>query len=149
MQDILTTVFVYGTLMPGERNAHVAATDGKFTSQPASLPGFRLLHLLPEAYPAVMAGASEDVVHGYALTYSAANWPTVLPYLDALEGLHEVPPLYTRNEVELRGENGEVIRSWVYLYARAERLRQPGVIPLPGGDWREIEGRSQHGPEDK
>lgn len=144
----LTTVFVYGTLMPGERNEHVARRGGNFTAQPATLRGYRLIHLRPEGYPGILAGNAEDTVHGYALTYGAQDWPTALPFLDALEGTAETPPLYTREQVMLDTPSG-TIPAWVYVYARQERLNQPGIIPLPDGDWRQVPGRSQHGPDDR
>ena len=81
-----TTVFVYGTLMPGERNAHIAARGGPFTAQPATLRAHRLHHLHPEAYPALTPGHPDDLVRGYALTYTPDAWSAALPFLDELEG---------------------------------------------------------------
>ncbi|MFK7602887.1 gamma-glutamylcyclotransferase family protein [Deinococcus sp. SM5_A1] len=139
----LTTVFVYGTLMPGERNAHIAAQGGSFSARPAALPGHRLLHLWPEAYPAVVPGDGGDVVRGFALTYTPADWPVALSFLDELEGIDEAPPLYTRQQVTLTLEDGKKVPAWVYLYAVLERLNRPGVLPVPGGDWTAIPDRSR------
>lgn len=149
MSGPLTTVFVYGTLMPGERNAAVAARGGPFQSRPARLSGHRLLHLNPEAYPALVPGEPHEQVRGHALTYEPATWARALPFLDALEGLHETPPLYTRQQVLLTLEGGEPQAAWVYLYARAERLREPGAVYLPGGDWTAQPGRQRPRPEDR
>jgi gamma-glutamylcyclotransferase (GGCT)/AIG2-like uncharacterized protein YtfP len=139
----LPHVFVYGTLMPGERNAQVAARGGAFQARPARLPGFRLLHLLPEAYPAVVPGEAEDGVGGYVLTYAPDAWEAALPHLDALEGVDEVPPLYTREQVTVTLEDGGPQAAWVYVYADAARLSRPGVVPVPGGDWRRTQGRAR------
>ncbi|CAM3298664.1 gamma-glutamylcyclotransferase family protein [Deinococcus saxicola] len=150
----LTTVFVYGTLMPGERNAHIAMRGGSFSARPAALPGHRLLHLWPEAYPAVVPGDGEEVVRGFALTYAPADWPLALPFLDELEGVAETPPLYNRQQVTLTLETGELedggqVPAWVYLYALAERLNRPGVLPVPGGDWTAIPDRSRSSESDR
>ncbi|MFB9995342.1 gamma-glutamylcyclotransferase family protein [Deinococcus oregonensis] len=147
--DPLTTVFVYGTLMPGERNAGVAVRGGTFTAQPAQLRGHRLLHLTPEAYPAVIPGGPEDLVLGHALTYTPADWQAALPFLDALEGTEETPPLYTREQVDVHLHSGQTLMAWVYLYARAERLSQPGADCVPSGDWRETPDRMRPRPSDR
>lgn len=138
---LLTTVFVYGTLMPGERNESVARQGGAFTARPATLRGFRLIHLRPEAYPGILPAGPDDVVRGHALTYAPQDWPRALPFLEALEGVDETPPLYTREQVELSFEDGSAAPAWVYVYARAHRLAQPGVEPVPSGDWRDSAGR--------
>ncbi|GMA14678.1 gamma-glutamylcyclotransferase [Deinococcus metallilatus] len=139
----LTRVFVYSTLMPGERNADVAAQGGTFQAAPARLAGFRLLHLLPEGYPGVLPGEPDDSVQGYVLTYAEGDWDRALPFLDALEGVHETPPLYTRQRVTVTLEGGESLPTWVYVYARSARLPRPGVIPVPGGDWRSVPDRQR------
>lgn len=146
MSEPLTTVFVYGTLMPGERNAHVAAQGGPFVARPAALPGYRLFHLHPEAYPALQPGEPGEQVMGYALTYEPDAWATALPFLDALEGLDEKPPLYTREQVQLRLDSGQAQPAWVYIYARAERLRGPGVIHVAEGRWTVLNLRTRPHP---
>ncbi|WP_019586463.1 gamma-glutamylcyclotransferase family protein [Deinococcus apachensis] len=149
MADPLTRVFVYGTLMPGERNAGVAARGGPFEAAPARLPGFRLLHLLPEAYPVIVPGQPGEQVRGYVLTYPQDGWDRALPFLDALEGVHETPPLYTRECVTVRLDGGGSVPVWVYVYAAAGRLDQPGVVPVPGGDWRHLPDRTRPRPGDR
>ncbi len=149
MSDLPTTVFVYGTLMPGERNAAVAGPAEAFTAQPATLRGYRLLHLSPEAYPAVIPGTPDECVHGFALTYTPTAWHAALPHFDELEGLDEVPPLYTRQAVSLQIAGSQPLFAWVYLYARQERLGQPGVNPVPSGDWRNVAGRSKPGSDQR
>lgn len=147
MSEPLTTVFVYGTLMPGERNAHVATLGGPFVARPAALPGYRLLHLDPEAYPALQPGEPGEQVAGYALTYEPDAWAAALPFLDALEGLDEEPPLYTRERVQLRLEGGQTQAAWVYVYARTERLQGPGVTHLPEGRWTVLDKRTRPHPD--
>lgn len=145
----LTTVFVYGTLMPGERNAHIAVQGGPFSARPARLSGYRLFDLVPEHYPGIVAGTSAEVVQGYALTFAPGHWAQALAALDALEGIHETPPLYTRQQVQLEVEGGHRLAAWVYVYARTARLQAPGVQFMPEGDWRKASHRDQHGADDR
>lgn len=139
-----TRVFVYGTLRPGERNARVARRGGPFVTSPASLRGYRLLHLLPEAYPLLVPGEPWQTVRGDLLTYRPDDWTRALSLLDALEGLHESPPLYTREQVTVTPGGGEPVSAWVYVYARGERLTRPGVQLVPGGDWQAVFGQGAH-----
>jgi gamma-glutamylcyclotransferase (GGCT)/AIG2-like uncharacterized protein YtfP len=134
-REALTRVFVYGTLLPGERNAGVAA-QGAFQAVPARLTGFRLLHLWPEDYPGIVPAGPGEQVLGAVLTYAREDWPRVLPVLDALEGVAETPPLYRREVVTVTLEGGEAQGAWTYIYAETERLGRPGVLALPEGDWR-------------
>ncbi|MFC5850113.1 gamma-glutamylcyclotransferase family protein [Deinococcus petrolearius] len=144
-----TTVFVYGTLMPGERNAGVAGPPGSFVTRAAALPGHRLLHLDPERYPAAVPGEAGELVRGHALTYTPTAWVAALPLLDDLEGVHETPPLYRRVAVRLHLDAGGELDAWVYLYAQTRRLRQPGAVPVPGGDWRAVPDRDRPRPGDR
>lgn len=145
----VTRVFVYGTLLPGERNAHVAARG--FTARPATLRGFTLHHLHPEGYPALSPGPADAVVRGAVLTYDPQAWEAALPGLDDLEGLHETPPLYTRQLAVLTLDgpdspaSGGELTAWVYVYARAARLLAPGARVVPNGDWRDVPDRDQPG----
>lgn len=135
--------------MPGERNADVAGPPGSFRARRAMLDGHCLLHLVPEQYPAALVGQPGDVIHGHALTYTPQDWAAALPFLDDLEGVDETPPLYHRVAVRLRLEDGGEVDAWVYLYAQQERLARPGVLPLPGGDWRAAPGRDRPRPGDR
>ncbi|WP_343757225.1 gamma-glutamylcyclotransferase family protein [Deinococcus depolymerans] len=138
-------VFVYGTLLPGERNAHVAAHG--FTSRPATLPGFTLHHLHPEGYPALTPGPAHARVRGALLEYTPQTWEAALPALDALEGVHDTPALYTRQRVTLTLDDGQERSAWVYVYARPERLTAPGAQLVRSGDWRDVPGRDGRGPD--
>ena len=142
---VLTRVFVYGTLLPGERNAHIAARGARHDSCAARLSGFRLFHLSPEGYPAIVAGETGDTVFGAALTYAPADWPAARRWLDELEGVDETPPLYTREQVTLTLGGGEAAPAWVYVYAQTQRLGQPGAERVLSGDWRDVQGRDRPG----
>lgn len=144
-------VFVYGTLLPGERNAHVAARG--FRARPATLRGFTLHHLHPEGYPALTPGPADTLVRGAVLEYTPQAWRAALPGLDELEGLHDTPALYTRQLAVLTldgpgtPDGGEEVTAWVYVYARPERLRAPGAAVVPSGDWRDVPDRDRRGPD--
>ena len=136
------TVFVYGTLMPGERNAAVAHAAGEPQAQePATLDGHRLYDLHPEGYPALLADPEGGPVRGWVLHYRPAVWSAALAHLDDLEGLHLQPPLYLRRLVQARTGAGALCPAWVYLYARSDRLRQPGFRPVSSGDWTALNRR--------
>ena len=133
------SVFVYGTLMPGEGNAAVAQAAGAPTGQEqATLSGYALYDLRPEGYPALISG--KGVVQGWLLHYSAKQWPAALIHLDDLEGIHLTPPLYTRTQAQASTATGQQ-SVWVYLYARLGRLDQPGCVAVPSGDWTTVADR--------
>ena len=134
------SVFVYGTLMPGERNAGVAEEAGAPTEQEAAtLKGYVLYDLRPEGYPGLVAGGGE--VRGWLLHYAPEQWPAALASLDELEGLHLQPPLYSRHLASALTAGGEAKQVWVYLYARPERLKEPGAAQVSSGDWTDVAGR--------
>jgi gamma-glutamylcyclotransferase (GGCT)/AIG2-like uncharacterized protein YtfP len=122
------TVFVYGTLKPGGRYHHVAREAGIFTFEKAYLENHIIYDLEPENYPAVIPGVG--VVYGYVFTYDDINKALVM--LDRLEAIHEDPPEYKREQVMVQ-PMGEMV--WVYIYARAERLKTAKQVE--DGEWLE------------
>ena len=124
MRHDLIHVFVYGTLQTGGANAAVARRAGLVRAEPARLHGYRIFDLQPEGYPAVVPGAG--VVHGEVLSLTGP-----LDEMDALEGLDVEPPLYRRVRCTPEGAPA----SWLYVYARPERLERPGATWLPSGRW--------------
>jgi gamma-glutamylcyclotransferase (GGCT)/AIG2-like uncharacterized protein YtfP len=132
---VTRSVFVYGTLKPGEKYAHVAEAAGAFRHREGYVDGFVLYHLEPEGYPAIApsplgANPSGRRVFGVLLTY--LDITTALSLLDDFEGLHDSPPHYVRQHVSV-GPRGE--EAWVYTYARLERLQHPGASAVPSGVW--------------
>lgn len=138
------SVFVYGTLMPGECNAGVARAAGTPRGQErATLSGYALYDLRPEGYPALTTGdniANDNTVQGWLLHYSAEQWPAALVHLDDLEGLHLTPPLYTRTQAQATTTT-DTQTVWVYLYARLDRLTEAGCAAVPSGDWTDVKER--------
>ena len=117
-------VFVYGTLIPGQKNVAVAERAGMVSATSAIVHGYRLYQLEPEGYPALVCGPG--VVHGSVLELTGS-----LDELDELEGVHLRPPLYDR----VRCAPDGLDEAWVYRYARPERLSAPGATWIPDGRW--------------
>jgi gamma-glutamylcyclotransferase (GGCT)/AIG2-like uncharacterized protein YtfP len=112
-------VFVYGTLMRGQTNAHLmrgAVCRGRVVTA----PDWSLVSLGP--WPAMIPGDAR--VSGELYEVSAVE----LPALDAFE---DVPDLYERIAITL--DDGRTAQAWVMPARRAVR----GVV-IPGGDWRDV-----------
>ena len=131
---LLSRVFVYGTLMPGQRNEPVARRGGQYETERAALAGFALYDLHPERYPVIVPGAPDQVVHGWLYAY--ADWPRAARALDPLEGTEMNPPLYHRVVVRVTTAAGRELDAWVYVYARRARLDRSGASLLPDGVYR-------------
>lgn len=128
-------LFTYGTLLTGQRNAQLRAQP---KVRPASIRGFCLYDLQPENYPALVASPNtkaEAVVWGECLSYSLRAWQQVLPLLDELEGLHDSPPLYSRQEVIIQLADGEQLTGQTYVYAQETRLTEAGAKLVQSGNW--------------
>ena len=128
-----SSVFVYGTLKPGERNFRVAERGGKFVSAAGHIENHVLYHFEPENYPGVIAG--DGVVHGYILTYE--NITRALPMLDELEGTDSSPPLYDRVVVNVLPRNEP---AYLYVYHDTSRCLQDSAIRMDSGVWKPQSG---------
>jgi gamma-glutamylcyclotransferase (GGCT)/AIG2-like uncharacterized protein YtfP len=111
-------VFVYGTLMRGER-AHRFLADARFVRVAHTVSAFTLVSLGP--YPALLAGGRTSV-RGEVYDVDART----LVALDRYEG---VPQLYRREVITLRGGT----RAHAYILAR-RRTKSDHV--LASGTWR-------------
>jgi gamma-glutamylcyclotransferase (GGCT)/AIG2-like uncharacterized protein YtfP len=126
------SVFVYGTLKPGEAYYDRFCGAKVLRAQTALSPG--QLYLLPEGYAAMTAGPG--FVKGYVLTFTD---PTVLTELDEFEDYHPDRPLleneYIRQKVETFDLNQKPQGSaWGYLMLW-EQIERLGGILLPDGCW--------------
>lgn len=124
-------VFVYGTLMTGQRN-HGCVARWVATAQPATVNG--LLYQLPYGYPAVVQGPGK--VHGELLTF--AYFGDALAAMDRLEG-YEGPGqdnFYERIDAVARLQNGSVASCFMYVFAQERKgwLDLHAVL-IQGGDW--------------
>ncbi|WP_456409577.1 gamma-glutamylcyclotransferase family protein [Oceanithermus sp.] len=118
-------VFVYGSLLLGERNHGVARAAGLRRLRPARLVDFRL-YALPQGYPAAVAG--RGVVEGaFFEFYDLAR---ALRLLDAFEERE----LYRRRAVRVWTPDGPEV-AWAYL-APATAVARRGGVPWPSSRWR-------------
>lgn len=118
-------VFVYGSLMAGERNHHVMG-PATFVREATTRDCFALHDLGP--FPGMVARAAQgdntpsSAVHGEVYEVDAVT----LAHLDAFEG-HPHP--YRRTLIELDG--GE--QAWAYVFD-ADLARHAPIVA--SGDWR-------------
>lgn len=136
MTDRRLPFFVYGTLLPGERNHRLLAGRTRSWS-PAVLPGTLLFR--GPGYPfAVADPAGTGTVHGEVVDIAEAMYDAVLADLDRLEDYTPSDPAnrYERVSRAVRGERGQT-EVWVYLAGPVTtRDLLPTADRIPGGDWR-------------
>ncbi len=94
------TVFVYGTLLAGCRNAHILR--GAEYLGTAVLPGFAMYDL--GTYPGIVPAAESTGVPGELYSVSAAT-------LQLLDELEEEGSLYARRQLQVGGRS-----AYVYVY---------------------------------
>ena len=111
MSEIVSNVFVYGTLMPGEAN-YRQIEDFVIDYNPGTIDGV-LVDL--GAYPALVPG--EGIVKGVILRMKQE----ALEITDRIEGYHAGRDrcLYVREEVVVRLEGGQEAIAWTYLFANS------------------------------
>ena len=112
-------VFVYGTLLSGERNAHWAK-DARRT--PAWTQGS--LYDTGCGFPAFVKEGETKIV-GELLTVNDDGFQS----MDRLEGY---PRLYNREQIEVITSHGHRVRAWVYIMNRLPNAAKP----IENGDWR-------------
>ncbi len=119
-------VFVYGSLLPGERYRAVLEALGPLVAVPARLRGWRLF-VLPEGYPAAVPGSG--ILEGELVEFF--DLERALRALDAFEGSDG---LYRRRALDVETPAG-MRRAWAYVAEAASVVRHGGV-PWPSGRWR-------------
>jgi gamma-glutamylcyclotransferase (GGCT)/AIG2-like uncharacterized protein YtfP len=112
-------VFVYGTLLTGEGNAHWAKGARR---QPAWTHG--TIYNTGFGYPAFVREGDTKIV-GELLTVDDEGFRS----MDRLEGY---PRLYRREEIEVYLGRGGRARAWVYIM---NALPETATV-IEGGDWR-------------
>ena len=112
-------VFVYGTLLTGERNARWAMNARR---HPAWTHG--TIYDTGWGYPAFVKEGETKIV-GELLTVDDEGFAS----MDRLEGY---PRLYRREEIEAFTAEGGCVRAWVYIM----NSLPSGAKVIEGGDWR-------------
>lgn len=114
MSNVVTNLFVYGTLMPShfrfpliEKHVH--------STHPATIPGI-LVDL--GAFPALLPG--QGIVQGILLKVD----PAMLQITDRIEGYYPEHDhcLYLRKSVTATLQDSSQVSTWTYEYARAESI---------------------------
>ena len=134
------TVFVYGTLKPGEANYHRYCQGQVRTQNPAFTTGN--LYALPVGYPAMTVGENE--VQGFLLTFINSN---ILTSLDRLEGYQaqRKPDLneYYRQLVPVYNFDYQSIgKAWAYFMS-LKKVKQYGGTIINSGYWTGLNTDSQ------
>ena len=111
-------VFVYGTLITGERNAHWA---GRARRQKAWATG--TIHDTGHGFPAFVKRGRTRVA-GEVLTVNEDGFKS----MDRLEGY---PRLYRREQIRVHLVGGGSVLAWVYIM---NALRADAPV-IEGGDW--------------
>jgi gamma-glutamylcyclotransferase (GGCT)/AIG2-like uncharacterized protein YtfP len=114
-------VFVYGTLLRGERN-HGLLAGAAFAGEARTLPSFELADLGP--YPTLVAGGRVAV--------SGEVWEIDGATLARLDELEEVPTLFQRKRIPLA--DGRVVEA--YLMPSEATA---GAKRIASGDYRRRE----------
>lgn len=126
--------FVYGTLLPGQRNHDRFLLGRAAREEPALLPG-ALLYEGP-GYPYAVEGHGE--VHGALVVPAPGAYGELLGLLDQLEeylGPGHPRNLYERVARGVRVE-GATATAWVYFASAAvTRSLRTGGTRVPGGNW--------------
>lgn len=117
MPTLRHRVFVYGTLLTGERN-HYLMSSARLLGAASTPPLYDLLDL--EDYPALVANG-ETVVHGEVYEIDEAT-------LERLDALENHPDYYQRREISL--DDGS--RALAYLLPRA---LAPSASRIESGRW--------------
>lgn len=111
-------LFVYGLLREGQDYGHILARCAH--TGPHTVEGFALYNL--GRYPGAVRAPASVIGEVFVLEDAA-----VFDVLDRLEGVHEQPPLYTRERCSPDGGSD----AWIYLYDRPV-----GDAPrILSGDW--------------
>lgn len=117
VDEVETCLFVYGTLAPGQSNAHILAPlNGSW--EPATVRGY----LFPEGcegsfgYPALVLAAADDRGAGPApgQLFRATGLPAFWAELDAFEG-----SAYCRVITEVTTASGATVNAYTYELNRA------------------------------
>lgn len=127
-------VFVYGTLLAGEKN-HAAYLAGRYLARQAATARGRLFFEPEGGYPLLLPGTG--LVRGELYQLAPATYDETLAALDALEEYDprdETRSVYLRRKTRVVPEGQPACRAWVYYWNGPTGA----AVPVPGGsfaDW--------------
>lgn len=129
-------VFVYGTLMPGERY-YRAICAGKTTAEVPAKIRAKLYHLPePRNYPAITQG--NDWVQGWILGFTD---PALIQALDDLEDYKPNRPAhaneYTKQTIQAYTREGQPLTQAQAYFMTQERVANYQGKPITGKPWQE------------
>ena len=133
-------LFTYGTLQPGERNAHVLR-HAPLWSVPATAIGWELWHLDPNDHPAILPLDEASPLHGTLFCFSAQLHDEVLRDCDTLEDFYPSSPDTSRylrqlTEVMTIEDVPRTLQAHIYLWhpRNADSLRAQHQL-VSHGHW--------------
>ena len=132
-------LFTYGTLRPGGRNTDLLELGliVKPLYEHATAAGLAIYRNQSGAFPYAVPHP-DLAVSGTLVGFTAAQWSTALPRLDALEGFdphHPERGHYVRRRWPVRTSCGREVHAWIYLAGPRTPVDPARLIP--GGDWLE------------
>ncbi len=133
-------LFTYGTLQPGQRNAHLL-TPFASSHQRATCAGWQLWHLqAPHNYPAIIQGQLEDIIHGTLFSFEESLTTDILRRCDHLEEFDPCDPeksLYLRQLTKVSVLNSpHPVDAHIYIWnpVHTQVLRSQH-IQVQDGNW--------------
>ena len=134
----LDAVFVYGTLLRGEKRFAALAERAEFECILLATAEGRMLDL--DAYPAVLRDPNHEVIGEFMRFRNVAQ---VLADLDQIEGFNgydtDSRSLYHRVLTRVDAGDGRLRTAWIYVLARSDQ----GHTVIPSGNWRAHLGRDE------
>lgn len=121
-------IFVYGTLMRGFKNFHMAQRAGWWHSTPGYVEGYDLF-ILPFGYPAVVEGSGQ--VFGELQLFRDLD-----DALSVLDSFENVGRQYERVTTSVWTREGPRI-AWMYRYLNPDQVARVGGILEPSGRYQE------------
>lgn len=128
----MTSVFVYGSLRPGEPNHRLLATAATIT--PATMANLQLYSVPNLGFPYALAMPTKIPAQGHLATFETADAPAALRRLDILEGYDADADAghYLRRLMPATTRKGTV-DAWVYI--ASPRVSRRNLTPITNNDW--------------
>jgi len=124
-------IFVYGSLRPGAHAYHLMVGGSKPVSL-AALYGASIYDFGP--FPGLkLTKSHNDMVVGHLLEITDKSLP------DRLDQYEGYPQYYSREQVNVTREDGEVVKAWVYTFNGEVNE----ITRIVSGDWLQRAGKQE------